>query len=70
MMSAANTTVQQDQLNNKRTYSVREIAEILQISRSRAYELCRENLFNVIKVGKSVRVSKRSFDEWLDRCEI
>ena len=50
----------------KRTYSVMEIAEILQISKSMAYELCKKSLFKTVKVGKYVRISKPSFDDWLD----
>ena len=52
--------------SDKRTYTVGEIAALLQISKSKAYELCRQGLFKTIKVGRSVRVSKLSFDEWLD----
>ena len=52
--------------SEKRTYSVQEIAEILQISRSMAYNLCKQSLFKTVKVGKYVRVSKASFDDWLD----
>ena len=50
----------------KRTYSVQEIANILQISRSMAYSLCRNAPFKTVKVGKYVRISKPSFDAWLD----
>ncbi len=50
----------------KRTYTVDEVAELLQISRSKSYELCREGHFKIIKVGRSVRISKASFDEWLE----
>lgn len=53
--------------SEKRTYSVQEVAEILQISRSMAYNLCRQSLFKTVKIGKYVRVSKPSFDEWLDQ---
>ena len=52
--------------SEKRTYSVQEIADILQIRRSMAYNLCQLSLFKVVRVGKYVRVSKPSFDEWLD----
>lgn len=51
----------------KRTYSVQEIAGILQISRSKAYHLCDGKEFRVLKLGRLVRVSKNSFDEWLER---
>lgn len=60
-----NTTGQAN--SEKRTYSVQEVAEILQISRSMAYNLCRQSLFKIVKVGKYIRVSKPSFDEWLDK---
>ena len=50
----------------KRTYSVQEIAEILQISKSMAYEICRRRLFQTVKVGKYVRISRQSFDSWLE----
>jgi excisionase family DNA binding protein len=53
-------------ISEKRTHSVQEIADILQISRSMAYNLCRQQLFKTVKIGKYVRVSKSSFDEWLD----
>ena len=65
-MSATDTNTEIKQPETKRTYSVPEVASILQISRSKAYDLCKENLFSVIKVGKSVRISKKSFDLWLD----
>ena len=52
--------------SDKRAYTVVEVAALLQISKSKAYELCRQGLFKTIKVGRSVRVSKLSFDEWLD----
>ena len=51
---------------SKRSYTVNEIAVLLQISKSKAYDLCRQNLFRIIKVGRAVRISKKSFDEWLD----
>lgn len=51
----------------KRTYSVQEVARILQISRSKVYQLCDGKEFKVIKLGRLVRISKISFDEWLER---
>ena len=53
-------------ISEKRTHSVQEIADILQISRSMAYNLCKQQLFKTVKIGKYVRVSKSSFDKWLD----
>ena len=65
-MLATDQITQNYTSENKRTYSVPEIAAMLQISRSKAYELCKEKQFTVVKLGKSVRVSKKSFDSWLD----
>jgi len=62
-----NTAIQAE--GEKRTYSVQEIAEILQISKSMAYELCKRSLFKTVKVGKYVRISKTSFDDWLDSAD-
>ena len=50
----------------RKTYSVLEIAKILGIGKNKAYELCNSDLFKVIRVGKSLRVVKQSFDTWLD----
>lgn len=53
--------------NKKRAYSVDDIVDILDISRSSAYILIKKNLFRSIKIGNQLRISKASFDEWLDR---
>jgi excisionase family DNA binding protein len=70
-MCSDNIIVKTDSLamssSSKRTYTVMDIAAILQISKSKAYELCREGQFKAIKVGRSVRVSRLSFDDWLDK---
>jgi excisionase family DNA binding protein len=48
------------------TYSVPEIAMILGICKNKAYDLCSSNQFKIIRVGRSVRVVKPSFDSWLN----
>ena len=50
----------------KRTYTVEEIQDILGISKSTAYALVKNNAFKSIHVGRHIRISKKSFDEWLD----
>ena len=52
--------------SDKRTYTVDEIQDILNIGRNTAYELVKTNQFKCIKVGRVIRISKKSFDEWLD----
>ena len=55
--------------NEKRAYSVDDIMAILDISRSSAYILIKKNLFRSVKIGNQLRISKASFDEWLDTME-
>ncbi len=53
--------------SEKRAYSVDDIMAILDISRSSAYILIKKNFFRSFKIGKQLRISKTSFDEWLDK---
>ena len=50
----------------KRIYTIDEIQDILGISRSTAYKLVKSNVFHYVKVGGHYRISKKSFDQWLD----
>lgn len=51
--------------NEKRTYTVREIADMLSLSLRTAYQLCKTtNQFKVLSLGRNVRVHKKSFDQW------
>lgn len=51
----------------RRTYTVGEIAEILGIGRTSAYKLIHSGIFQTVKIGSAIRISKASFDEWLDK---
>jgi len=51
----------------KRCYTVKEIQEILGISRPTVYELLKINEFRWIQIGTKCRISKKSFDGWLDK---
>ncbi len=55
------------QLPGKRTYTVDEIQDILGISRTTAYNLVKTKAFHSVRVGGHIRISKKSFDEWLDK---
>lgn len=66
-LSIRNTESEPMPDSKKRAYSVDDIMDILDISRSSAYILIRKNLFRSIKVGKQLRIPKASFDEWLDK---
>ena len=51
----------------KRCYTVKEIQDILSISRPTVYELLKKNEFRWIQIGTKYRISKKSFDGWLDK---
>ena len=52
----------------KRCYTVQEIQDILCISRASVYNLLKRNEFRWIRLeGSKYRISKKSFDEWLDK---
>ncbi len=50
----------------QRTYKVEDIAVMLNIGRTSAYNLVKEGYFKTVRVGNAIRISKKSFDEWLD----
>lgn len=53
----------------QRTYRVCEIAKILGISNASAYRLIKEGHFNTVRIGTSIRISRQSFDDWLDKVQ-
>ncbi len=53
-----------------RTYRVKDIARILGISTNAAYNLIPENLFKSVRIGNAIRISKRSFDKWLESLDL
>ena len=50
----------------KKSYTVKEIREILGISPSSAAKLIKANMFRSIRIGREVRIPKSDFDAWLD----
>ena len=56
---------------DKKVYNAEDIQKLLGLGRSRTYTFLDEVYqkqapFRVIKIGKLFRVSKQSFDNWLD----
>lgn len=45
---------------------VPEVAELLRVARSRAYDLVADGEIPAIKIGRSVRVSRKELDRWLE----
>ena len=55
-----------ESVQERRTYRVEDIAKILNIGCTSSYKLVDEGYFHSVRVGNSIRISKKSFDEWLD----
>lgn len=53
-----------------RTYTVEDIAKMLNIGRTSAYNLTKESHFKIVRIGNTIRISKKFFDEWLDKLDI
>ena len=62
-----NANTQNTVAESKRTYTVEEIAKLLSIGKTTAYALVKEGHFKIVRIGSAIRISKQSFDEWLDR---
>lgn len=50
----------------KRVYTVEDIMDMLGIGKNAAYELVKSGEFHYVKVGYHYRISKSSFDNWLN----
>ncbi len=57
-------------LSTSKTYRVEDIARLLDIGRSSAYNLVREGHFKTVRIGTAIRISRKSFDEWLEQQNI
>lgn len=56
--------------SEKRCYTVNEIQDILGVCRPTVYKLIKKKVFRTVKLdGGGYRISKKSFDEWLDCLE-
>jgi len=47
-------------------YDVKDLQEILGVGRASVYELLKRKEFRWVLVGGKYRISKRSFDSWLN----
>lgn len=54
-------------MEEKRVYRVYEIQEILGIGQNTAYTLVRRKEFRSVQIGDHIRISKKSFDRWLEQ---
>ena len=60
-------------MSEKRCYTVQELQEILGVSRPTIYNLLKKKEFRWIQLvgvdDRKYRISKKSFDDWLDNLE-
>lgn len=43
-----------------------KVSVILGVGKNAAYQLVAENKFKSVRIGSSIRISKESFDKWLN----
>ncbi len=46
-------------------YTVKDLQEILQVSRPVVYKLIQKNVFRVLKIGEKYIIPRDTFDAWL-----
>ena len=47
--------------------TILEVKELLNISRSKAYELVKMKDFPIVRIGKCIRINKNDLFEWLHK---
>ncbi len=60
------STSNEKKATQNRTYTVDDIAAILGIGRSLAYKLAKSGAFKIIRIGNMIRISRQSFEDWLE----
>ena len=43
-----------------------QLAELLQVTKYRIYELVRQNMIPHVKIGRQIRFSEEKIQEWID----
>lgn len=51
---------------NKKSYSVKEVQQILGVCRQTVYKLMKQKKFQSVHTNSGTRIIKSSFDAWLD----
>ena len=49
----------------KKVYTVEEVRKILGIGKNKAYELCNNQTFSVLRIGSRILIPIRTFEDWL-----
>ena len=48
-----------------KTHTVGDIASVRGVGRTTAYKLANSGLFKTVRVGNMIRISRKSFEDWL-----
>lgn len=51
---------------SKQVLDVEDIQQWLNIGKRQAYELCHSGSFNIVRVGRRIKVSRQVFENWLN----
>lgn len=51
--------------NENTLITVQDMAKLLKISRSKAYEIVKDKTFPIIKIGKCIRINTKELESWL-----
>ncbi len=54
------------EVDTMRLMTIPEVSDLLRVPRARAYELAREGLIPVVRVGRQVRVSDDALSRWIE----
>lgn len=63
-------TTKEESTQESRIDTVEDIAKILNIGRTSAYNLVKERHFRVVRIGNTLKISQKSFDESLNGMEL
>lgn len=50
-----------------RLMKIQEVAEILDVTEDRAYQMAREGLLPVVRLGRQIRIDQGRLQDWIDR---
>ena len=51
--------------SQNKIFTVNDISSILGIGRATAYKLANSGAFKTIRIGNMIRISRKSFEDWL-----
>lgn len=50
--------------------TVEDVQEQIQLGRTKVYELIRDGVLPVLRIGRAVRIRREALERWLDEVEV